>query len=169
MEPKNYNRGFVEKLIATEIAFGEDISWFLGPAIRNGHGAIVELLLRLGADIDSGATHALGYHTLLHIAVLYENEAMVKLLVDNGANIEKETDYDRLTPLHLAATKTSPAIIDLLLEIGANLEASTRSRNTPLYEAAQNANVAIIDLLLEKGANIEASNSRREYTIAHGS
>lgn len=156
MRPKNYNRIFVEKLIATEVAFGEDISWFLEPAIRYGHDAIVELLLRLGANIDFCPVYGNSFSPL-HNAVLCKNEALVKSLLDKGANIEEGSNSSGNKPLHVAARLTNLAIIDLLLEKGANIEASNNDGDKPLHQAAQNENVAIIDLFLRKGANIEVS------------
>lgn len=167
MQPNRYNRKFIKKLIATGIASGEDISWFFQPAIKYGHSAIVELLLRSGADIDTGVGEGRGYGPL-HNAVYYGNEALVRFLLDKGANVKEASNRDSDTPLHVAARKERLTVIELLLETGASIEASNSRGETPLHMAAKAADAATINLLLKKGANIEAQdkNGRTPVFIA---
>ncbi|KAL6910524.1 ankyrin repeat-containing domain protein [Trichoderma evansii] len=165
MRPENYNQRFVKKLIAAGIAFGEDISWFLNPAVQYGHGAIVKLLLEIGADVNTKLGDLLGF-TPLHNAISCENEAMVKLLLDEGANIEEASNFERASfevsnrygekPLHCAVKKANVAIINSLLKQGANIEALDENGRTPLFSAAGFAS----GVLLKKGANIETVDSR---------
>lgn len=51
--PVNYSQSFVKEFTSAKATFGEDISRFLQPDMQYGHDAIVELLLRLSADINT--------------------------------------------------------------------------------------------------------------------
>ncbi|OAG35173.1 hypothetical protein AYO21_10632 [Fonsecaea monophora] len=80
--------------------------------------------------------------------------AMVKLLLERGANVESEDRWGQ-TPLSLAAGSGHEATVKLLLEHGANIE-SKDSIRTPLSFAAGNGHEAIAKLLLERGANVKS-------------
>ncbi|KAI0102193.1 hypothetical protein GGR51DRAFT_528100 [Nemania sp. FL0031] len=88
------------------------------------------------------------------------HEAIVKLLLENGADIEdKDTEYAD-TPLIWAAEKGHEAVVKLLLENGANTEAKyTESGQTPLIWAVEKGHEAIVKLLLKNGVNIEAKDT----------
>lgn len=59
-----------------------------------------------------------------------QHAAVVKWLVDNGANLEV-TDEDGLTPLHLAAVQGSEHCAKMLIALGANLSAKANGKYTP--------------------------------------
>ena len=100
--------------------------------------------------------------TLLHYAAFYnENPAVVKTLLEAGANLEAQTKIGEfvggsLTPLHRAAENGNPAVVTALLEAGADIEARGEGGETPLHMAAQNENPAVVTVLLEAGADLEA-------------
>jgi len=48
------------------------------------------------------------------------NEAIVKCLVEHGANINKETDYGE-TPLFNACKSGNEAVVKYLVKLGANM------------------------------------------------
>jgi ankyrin repeat protein len=81
------------------------------------------------------------------------HEAVVKLLLEKGAEMETKDDNYSRTPLSWAAEKGHEAVVKLLLEKGAEME--TKDDNfgrTPLSWAAMNGHEAVVKLLLEKGA-----------------
>ncbi|KAK1764670.1 hypothetical protein QBC33DRAFT_546789 [Phialemonium atrogriseum] len=82
------------------------------------------------------------------------HEAIVKLLLEKGADIETKDEYGR-TPLSLAARNGHEAMVKLLLEKGADTETKDKYGQTPLSWAAMNGHEAVVKLLLEKGADIE--------------
>ena len=100
----------------------------------NGHISIMPSLL--------GNPTAINYYrslldfSLLHMAVLGNQEAMVNWLLDHNANTEA-TDAFKRTPLHLAARRNNPAILQLLVSRGANKYARDSSNKTPLYGAQE--------------------------------
>ena len=88
----------------------------------------------------------------LHNAVLKKDFEQIKLLVENGNNVNQKNTYKR-TALHFAIKeKCSAEIVQFLLENGADVNAQERSGLTPLHFAAQYNN-DMVGLLLEKGAN----------------
>ena len=87
-------------------------------------------------------------------AVRNGHEAIARLLLEKGANLESK-DIKGYTPLSIAAFKGHEAIVRLLLEKGANLESENFIGYTPLSIAASKGHEAIVRLLLEKGANLE--------------
>ncbi|KAI3325361.1 ankyrin repeat-containing protein [Xylariaceae sp. AK1471] len=97
--------------------------------------------------------------TLLSYAAGQGYEAVVRLLLETGANPEAEGN-DFRTPLSWATGNGHEAVVKLLLEKGANLEARDRYKRTPLSQAAENGHEALVKLLLEKGADLEAKDKR---------
>jgi hypothetical protein len=97
------------------------------------------------------------------------HEAVVRLLLDTGADLEtKDKDHDR-TPLLYAAAKGHEAVVKLLLEKGAELEVKDEAYNqTALLYAAEEGHEAVVKLLLEKGAELETEsyNSRTPLSYA---
>jgi hypothetical protein len=85
-------------------------------------------------------------------AVVKGHEAVVKLLLEKGTELEtKDKDYGQ-TPLFLAAGNGHEAVVKLLLEKGAEIETKANSGQTPLSLAAEQGHEAVVKLLLEKGA-----------------
>ena len=100
----------------------------------NGHISVMPSLLENSTTVN--------YHrslldfSLLHMAVLGNQEAMVGWLLNHQANIEATDDFKR-TPLHLAARRNNPAILQLLLSRGANKYARDSSNKTALHSARE--------------------------------
>jgi hypothetical protein len=95
---------------------------------------------------------------------LENDAAIVRLLLDQGANIESR-DEEGATPLMVAAEHGQSGVVRALLEKGADVEARDKYGFTALIGAA--CECAVIDmpetlesmrLLLGKGANINAKN-----------
>ena len=64
-------------------------------------------------------------------AALSGHEAVVKLLLENSANLEYK-DEDGYTPLLLASKQGYEAVVKLLLEKGANIESTGKWGLSPL-------------------------------------
>ncbi len=105
-------------------------------AAHSGHRAVAELLLRQGADPNAADA---GY-TALHAAVLHKDAALVRALLDHGADPEARVgastpvrrdavdfylhpSYVGATPFWLAARFNAPDIMRLLLDHGADPQA----------------------------------------------
>ena len=147
-------------------------------AARSGALEMVELLLRLGANVDIRVPEInIIIHTymIIHIdlmtpleIVLYYNAEeislpVLELLVEGGASINHMDKYGR-TALHWAVVKNYQIAATLLLDRGADVNAQLHSggvfewhADTPLHEAVHDNNLRMIELLLSRGANMTAS------------
>lgn len=104
--------------------------------------------------------------TPLHTACLHgggNRRAVVELLLDYGADIDKSTAGSRRAPLLLAATaavETSGSedveLVKLLLRRGASMELVDSSGLTPLLATAMCGRPLCLTFLLSVGANVHA-------------
>ena len=154
----------------------------LGVGYDATRAAEMNVLTALKAKIDAGQANAArtnGWTPLLW-ACLAGSSQSVKLLLDNGADVNKPAN-DGWTPLHEAAAAFQPddgrktvkpdaagvQILQMLLAHGANVKAVTKDGWTPLTAAVANGFVgyqgdpqdrpARIKALLAAGADIEAA------------
>ncbi|KXX74220.1 Ankyrin repeat domain-containing protein 17 [Madurella mycetomatis] len=113
------------------------------------------------------------------------HDAMVKLLLDRGANIDlryhgqqeeaktqwssyfwirgrniesRDVNYHR-SPLSWAAGEGYDTVVNLLLDRGANIEAQDITGQSPLSQAAGRGRERMVNLLLDRGANIESQDN----------
>ncbi|KAJ4200308.1 hypothetical protein NW759_015885 [Fusarium solani] len=122
-------------------------------AAKNGHGAVVRLLLDRGAHIEAPDKSG---RTPLWRAAERGREAVVRLLLDRGAHIEAPDKSGR-TPLWRAAERGREVVVRLLLDQGAHTEAADMWGSTSLLLAAARGHEAIVRLLLDQGAHTEAA------------
>ena len=76
---------------------------------------------------------------------------MLKLLLDNGADIDSRDNWGR-TPLIDVAILNRKTAAEVLIQRGADLSATDVREMTPLHWAAKNNHLELISLLLTKGA-----------------
>ena len=87
----------------------------------------------------------------MHSAALSGNPAVVKKLIDAGADVRVRNN-DGNTPLHLAVL-SSPLVTGLLIGAGAEVNTWNSLRNTPLHVAMTFGKIEAALLLLEAGAD----------------
>ncbi|CAH0546464.1 unnamed protein product [Brassicogethes aeneus] len=87
----------------------------------------VKRLLSKGVSPDSCNEDGL---TALHQSCIDDNEPMLMLLLDHGANVNAE-DTEKWTPLHAAATCAHIRLVKILITRGANLLAVNADGNMP--------------------------------------
>jgi hypothetical protein len=113
-------------------------------------------LLALKVDVDACGEWK---STPLHVASVYGQEEVIKVLLKEGANIEARNDWG-MRPLFLAAEQGADSIVSLLLQHGACTE-KTASGRSPLHTAAENGYEEVSRILIEGGARIEAEDNRK--------
>ncbi len=87
------------------------------------------------------------------------NLEMVKLLVEEGFDIDECNSYGRETPLMKAAYYGKTEVVTYLLENGADIHATDYKGHTALLNAAYNGHNEVVEELLKKGAKINERNN----------
>jgi ankyrin repeat protein len=96
-------------------------------------------------------------NTSLVFAAISGNVAVVRLLLEGGANVD--SDYRlRSTALHHAASNGRLAVCCLLLDWGAKVDPLDKWKNTPLHDAAEYGHLSVVKLLVEREADVSLRN-----------
>ncbi|XP_006985040.1 NF-kappa-B inhibitor epsilon [Peromyscus maniculatus bairdii] len=89
----------------------------------------------------------------LHIATLQRNQALIELLLQNGADIDAQEATSGKTALHLAVETQERSLVQFLLRAGARVDARMLNGCTPLHLAAGRGLNSISSALCEAGAD----------------
>ncbi|HYW18513.1 MAG TPA: ankyrin repeat domain-containing protein [Nodularia sp. (in: cyanobacteria)] len=116
--------------------------YMLETAIQKRNLKEVELLLKLGVNVEKGYNHR-----NLETAVRSGSENIVLLLIAKGA----KADQDSLSE---AIYKGRKDFVELFLAKGANVNGIDQVGRFPLMMAIENEKTEIVELLLAKGANV---------------
>jgi ankyrin repeat protein len=113
-------------------------------------GADVSLKFRVDPHLDWDLHTGI---TSLQLAAKNGLENLVELLLDEGADIENEGDWN--TPLTIAAYHGQKGVVEILLKHNADVEGSKTSPLTPLIACAtdRGENVGLAKTLIESGAD----------------
>lgn len=133
----------------------------LHDAAAAGNPAVVELLLRLGADPNSqdGGAHTPLYSVGNECAVA-GGAMVVFALVRAGGAVDANAGVKNCTPLHMAARRGHEEVAQALLDCGANIEARDSVGETPLRRAVNCDKIQVASLLLANGANVNCERSK---------
>jgi uncharacterized protein len=105
-------------------------------ASRSGSIDAINLLLDAGADVNLPGSSGDDWDaTPLQHAILERQPAVVGLLLDRGADLNRGAGPGSLAPLLLAAGDTDPTILRLLLAHGADPTVEDENGATPLIRA----------------------------------
>ncbi|OMP82577.1 Ankyrin-1, partial [Diplodia seriata] len=147
-------------------------------ALRHDSTKVATAIIHhLQTDLERSDTRGF---TPLHEAVVRKNHAILRLLLDKGANIGAETTSGRTalgmamqdttdwpfeddievgwlkteyTALHLAAQQGHQRIVRWLLGLGANVNSRDPFNRTPLFDACIRNHLGVVEILLDHGAN----------------
>ncbi|KAK6501370.1 hypothetical protein TWF481_009212 [Arthrobotrys musiformis] len=133
----------------------------LSAAAYDGSTLVVGLLLAEGVRVDEDY-----YGSPLHWAVFAGHEAVVALLLENGASIDIKSASGR-TPLSYAASRGHEAVVDILLKNGPNVKSKDAEGRTPLFYAAKAGYEAILNKLLERGAQVGIQDKLKRTPLSY--
>ncbi|MCP5382408.1 MAG: ankyrin repeat domain-containing protein [Kordiimonadaceae bacterium] len=101
--------------------------------------------------------------TALHIASYFGHAECARLLLENGADIEKVAmNGSELRAIHSAVAGCHTDVVKVLIEFNPDVDVQMLGGFTPLMSAAALGNKDIVSVLLEKNANpkIKADDGR---------
>ena len=152
---------------------GEDVNTAQGDgmtaihwAAENGNGAIADLLVTAGANVD--ATTRMGGYSALHLASRNGASEVVGVLLAAGSNVAAETTTGAVTPLHFAAASGDVNAIRQLVEAGADVNARESVWDqTPLMFAVGNNRLNAASALIDLGANLDVTSKVVDLVSRH--
>ena len=113
-------------------------------ACEGGNIDIVKILIFNGAKLRP---------SLLYLATRYNHCDIVKLLLENNADIEYR-DHDSNYPMRYAAKNGCLDCINILLDSGMEIYSQNYSGTTPLMSAAKYGHPECVKILLKRGADV---------------
>lgn len=125
------------------------------PEVPEGEEAIF-------ADMDADSAK----NSLLHRAARYGHSAVVKILIEKGADANKKNKFG-MTPLHHAAVGGDLQVVEELLEGGGDCNIADDSQRLPIHWASGNGFVEVVDLLLTKGKSKADMGDKSGWTPLH--
>lgn len=136
------------------------LTGFAGKSVLNGAAfrAPDELEVYIARGLDVNARDEDG-ETPLHDAVLRNKLAIVRQLIDAGADVNAVRQSDGKTPLLSAAEMNNAAVVRMLIEAGADVNYPHRSYGSALNLAAWWNSPELAQLLIDAGADLEARDS----------
>lgn len=142
--------------------FSESGSTALYAASTGGHVAVIERLVRSGADVNG--RDKFGWYPI-HGAVSAGQSSAVDLLIRLGADTRK-IDTASQSALHLACQRNFPGIAEALIRAGADVNAADRFGWTPLMDSVRLNRLECASLLAPvPGVAIDALNSHGQTAL----
>ena len=140
-------------------------------AVLNGD---LDSLKKLASDKNINSRNSSG-RTLLHQAVLKQNQEITKWLLENKADVNA-LDHRNNSALHYLAhqiqfkpkNKTNQSILklaELLLENKANPNIQNSFKETPLHTAGYSGDTAFVSLLLKYKADPNIQNTNKQNAL----
>ena len=159
-------RAEIEKICA-----GADVNDALNDAIVGANQFLDEekRLRRARLAIAAGANVNGLEKTMppLLLAVKRRNVAIVKLLIDNDANVNTPYGLYKRTALFDAVANDDEAIVELLLQSKAEIDRKDINGKTPLHHAAEALSAKAVDMLIKYKASVDAVSTDLERTPLH--
>ena len=136
--------------------------------LKSDSNAVVKAVAS-GADINEYFVVNGSYHkTALYMAVRFQDEAMVRLLVEQGADINLgQKKPITQSPLHLAAWYGYLPMTQLLIELGADMNIANTD-DTPFVTAVLRGKKNVAMFYMENGFDIHAKDKNGRTLLHRG-
>jgi len=132
-------------------------------AVSSGNVDAVYALMGPELDIDERTSNGM---TATQLAVNNENLEILKILIDNGVDVNASSTRLKIAPLHIAARRGHVEMVNLLLASGADVNQPDHEGASALHFAVRSGNNEIAELLIINGAEVNARDNE-EYTPLH--
>jgi hypothetical protein len=110
--------------------------------VLSGDADAVKLMLEAGMPVET--------EEALRLAVETGKEKVAKVLIDAGANVNKQDTYGESLLMH---STTRPEMVKLLIDAHADVNAANVYKIDPLSSAAEQGQLEVVKMLLAAGAN----------------
>lgn len=145
----------------------DDVRTPLSTAIRAGNLEMIEVLLAAGR-VDLNRLHDFEHHSnppLIEAALLH-NAAVVRMLLDAGADVGLANVSGCDALLGASSEPGGLAVVKLLVEAGADVDAvRILTYFTPLFIASLHGNLEVVRYLIEKGAKVDKPDAETGGTV----
>eukprot|EP00752_Nemacystus_decipiens_P008431 g7535.t1 len=132
----------------------------LNVAVRHGHVEVLKALLEHGADVHAAEDSQSS--TALHLAAIFDQAGAIDVLVEAGADIERNIS-GRRTPFSCAAERSKCGSMQALWRHGADPNVRDCQGRTPLHFVCKTQDVTLaegVNLLLRCGVDEAAVDDR---------
>lgn len=136
-------------------------------AAQKGNLAIVELLIKKGADIEAATTKETDALNALNVASRYGRLDVVKFLISKKAKLDVPNECT-WCPLDYAAFQDHSDVIKVLIEAGAPVNTLPDGRDYALYFCARRGGINSAKILLENGAKFYGPGPPEKFSPLHG-
>jgi truncated hemoglobin YjbI len=141
----------------------------LREAVCRWDSARVRLLLEAGANanLQEPLGHGPLYRATNAVVPWHEAEGreVVLLLIEHGADVNRQSGPVKTTPLHMTARRGHVFLAEILLAAGADIEARDSEGETPLRRAVNCGQEPMVRFLLSRGANPVSRDKRGRTPI----
>ena len=104
--------------------------------------------------------------TVLSVASVAGDVAMVQFLIDAGADLDKKVGFDKRTALHVAAMHDRKDVMKLLIDAGADKGMQDMNGNTPLITTSMLGEVDSAKLLINAGVQLDLKNDSGDSALS---
>eukprot|EP00794_Sanderia_malayensis_P004801 gene4801-5428_t len=127
---------------------------------------LVKELLQSHVEEQIKATDKEYRDTPLHVAARYKDVDIIRILVENGANVE-ERNNEGQTILHIACSVSDEATVKYLHSVKANPNVHDKLNRTPLHVCTEGGHSTIIEILIDKFKADVNQRSKDGSTLIH--
>lgn len=129
----------------------------LHEAAAHNSAKCMKVLLALMEDREDINLQTLEGETPLFLTGMSNCDESMKVLLENGANVNTPNNMDQTPLMKLISKKVvNPLCLELLIQYGADVNAQMWNGWTALHEAAFRGNTSVIKRLLQEGASVDA-------------